>query len=1053
MSYIYKAFISYRHKPLDSSVAVKVQRAVEHYKVPKDLRYLTGGPKLGKVFRDEDELPLSSSLTDSIIYALDNSEFLIVVCSPDLPLSKWCEQEIRYFLSTHDRDHVLTVLAAGSSDESFSPLLLHEYDEDGNITADTEPLAANISADTPRKRWSLFAKEKYRILASLIGCAFDDLYRREQRYRRRRAAAFASAVTAIAVSFIGVLINRNAVIRKNYEQALRNQSVYLASESERLLSEGDRLSAIALAVEALPSEEGERPLVSRAEYALAKSVNAYTANWYTERRSNYSINNALKHPGGVQSFMLSDSGMLVSLTRDNSVTAWNTENSSRSWTVGASDYRDVSLVDILPDDTVVIIDQGYVCFLDGADGSVRYKLEGPGGSRFSAMTAAVASKDHSRLAVSDTSGIAVIDTASMEELCRIECEPNTTVTALSFSDDGHMIAAGYHHEGYSLRFEGIRVYDTESGSAVAELDSFSADEFYHATALFTEEDKLCVSYDPYRVDISGTMGSISVMFFEKSDHYLSLYDISSGEKMWEVSSEYYSSNSGGKTLYTGSLGDAPVFVDACSNFVNIVDAGTGKEITHAEYPSTVAHAAVYDGAVQVITVDGGFGGLNAGGKQWSLVRSFVGSIKSVIRDGSDYWIVQEGSDSILHCRYTSSDPSWTVIKDGFLDDETRSGFRGYWHMLSGDSLVVGSYSWDELLIYDPDKKEFVYRSVPGDSSGSVSGLSYKMLRYSDGSVSMLKSSSEGAPELWNISVTSDDREVYISEEDGLEFCDVIGDAAPDEWYGIVRMPNEGNEYEYYFASFDYEFNLTDKVLIRESSHAYTGKFWDGNGSVYVSFSDTDKVFAIDLEAFTVSECSGDFGEALASVGYMEFESRIAFDAASGITAVNAGSKTVLFDKNMKPISEIGDGSFEIISVSFVKNGRYLLALCKDNQIRRYDLKTGLLLSRCDVDHDCSGISPGSVSWVSTDSDFTIMMLKDECAFVINEDDWDISAKVPGCTAYLPSDDMFVLLPSNIAECEIGGFKRHTTESLIAYAREILGDWKLSEAQKMRYGID
>ena len=235
MSYTYKAFISYRHKTLDSSVAVKVQRTIERYRVPKDLRDLTGGKKIGRVFRDEDELPLSSSLSDSIVRALDDSEFLIVICTPDLPLSRWCEQEIRHFLSAHDRDHVITVLASGSSDESFSPLLLHTYDEEGNITGDIEPLAANIVADTEIRRWKLFAKEKFRILAALIGCAFDELYQREQRYRRRRVLAFGSVAAAVVLSFMGVLLNRNAVIKKNYEQALRNQSLYLASESQRLL--------------------------------------------------------------------------------------------------------------------------------------------------------------------------------------------------------------------------------------------------------------------------------------------------------------------------------------------------------------------------------------------------------------------------------------------------------------------------------------------------------------------------------------------------------------------------------------------------------------------------------------------------------------------------------------------------------------------------------------------------------------------------------------------------------------------------------------------------
>ena len=88
----YIAFISYRHMPLDSSVAKRIQRSIERYAVPKEFRGRTGGKRLGRVFRDEDELPASANLSESITHALDHAQYLIVICTPDLPQSHWCEE-------------------------------------------------------------------------------------------------------------------------------------------------------------------------------------------------------------------------------------------------------------------------------------------------------------------------------------------------------------------------------------------------------------------------------------------------------------------------------------------------------------------------------------------------------------------------------------------------------------------------------------------------------------------------------------------------------------------------------------------------------------------------------------------------------------------------------------------------------------------------------------------------------------------------------------------------------------------------------------------------
>ena len=229
----YIAFISYRHLPLDKEAAERVQKKIENYTIPKEFREEFGGKKFGHAFRDEDELPTSASLTDSIYYALDHSKFLVVICTPGLPQSKWCEAEIKYFLKTHDRDHVLAVLVDGQPEESFSPYLLHEFDENGNILADYEPLAANIAGPNHTINKKALNKEMVRLYASFLGCPFDSLWQREKRARTNRLLSIAGLAIAILCVFLGVVLNRNARIEE--------QNVLIAAQNTELQS---RLSSV-----------------------------------------------------------------------------------------------------------------------------------------------------------------------------------------------------------------------------------------------------------------------------------------------------------------------------------------------------------------------------------------------------------------------------------------------------------------------------------------------------------------------------------------------------------------------------------------------------------------------------------------------------------------------------------------------------------------------------------------------------------------------------------------------------------------------------------------
>src|SRR4051812_4538804 len=84
--YQYAAFISYRHAPLDRAWAKRLHAALETYRVPPRLCAAHGLPaRIGRVFRDGEELSASSDLSRSIEAALLQSRYLIVVCSPRTP--------------------------------------------------------------------------------------------------------------------------------------------------------------------------------------------------------------------------------------------------------------------------------------------------------------------------------------------------------------------------------------------------------------------------------------------------------------------------------------------------------------------------------------------------------------------------------------------------------------------------------------------------------------------------------------------------------------------------------------------------------------------------------------------------------------------------------------------------------------------------------------------------------------------------------------------------------------------------------------------------------
>lgn len=295
----YAAFISYRHLPRDAEVACEVQRAIEEYRLPQHVarakapaettshtngmstetaasnndahsrqKRRPGRPtKLGKCFRDEDELAASHSLPDSIREALAASRTLIVICSPETQESPWVRREIEMFEQLHGRERIICVLAAGSPEESIPPIPKTRMTPDANgilREMPAEPLAADLRPEAKAKRKA----ELLRIIAAVAGCSYDDLRQRE-RARKRKRIALSSAAAALAIVAIGVFAFQ---FHQTSEAALIAESKSLAAQALDQYANGEHLQAIETALQALPSSESDtsRPLVPEAQAALEK---------------------------------------------------------------------------------------------------------------------------------------------------------------------------------------------------------------------------------------------------------------------------------------------------------------------------------------------------------------------------------------------------------------------------------------------------------------------------------------------------------------------------------------------------------------------------------------------------------------------------------------------------------------------------------------------------------------------------------------------------------------------------------------------------------------
>lgn len=227
----YVAFISYRHVEPDRDIAKWLHSALEGYRLPTAL--VAGGAslRLGRAFRDEEELAASSDLSQRIDAALQRADALIVICSPRVQTSRWVDAEVRRFTALGRSDRIFALLVEGEPADAFPPALL---------ALGREPLAADLRASLGESARDRRRTALLKLAAGLLGIEFDVLRRREEERRRRRLAWIAASAAALSTVLAGLSVFAGLQWQRAESELAISRAQHLAAQAQIALAESER---------------------------------------------------------------------------------------------------------------------------------------------------------------------------------------------------------------------------------------------------------------------------------------------------------------------------------------------------------------------------------------------------------------------------------------------------------------------------------------------------------------------------------------------------------------------------------------------------------------------------------------------------------------------------------------------------------------------------------------------------------------------------------------------------------------------------------------------
>ncbi len=1018
----YNAFISYKHAPLDSKVAEYVQKNLERFVVPEKIAKKTGRKRIERIFRDKDELPITSDLTDTISNALEKSEYLIVICSPNTKKSIWVQREIEFFLKTHSKSNILTVLAEGEPGEVIPEILLTRektfVDEDGNertVNENVEPLSCDFRMPFKQAR----KEELPRLAAPLLGCSYDELMNRSRQYRMRRLGLLFGLISSVAIAFGAYFATSQIKIKDNLMEARRNRAMYLANESEKMFKDEQRVKAIFLALEALPKVSGD-PLIPQVVRALTDATLSYRAPSGNDIESCWIYG----MPNNIMSFKLSEGSSRVGvLDSSNMIRVWDAEDHdvlfSKTFDENVYGYFFVG-----EDDLVVLTVLEVVSYdLDSGDENWSYDAERP----IKETSIGMAGND---LIFAVTNQIIKMDAENGDIIKSLDINtslPSEDVVYYRYypSPEGTRVAI---ETLYGFDSFCITIMDMETGEVIN--TPLMGDSYKDVG--WSGEDRLLVSYVLTKESYNMSGGDISLI--DNTDLTICCYDASDASEIWTSDSSYTDI-----CIESGFL-DLPetgTVLYYAGNIGIMYDINDGTKKNNYNLNDSIVHSSDRDdnGWPIFITEQGDFASPvpSYGDNALLFYEEFSDELARVVV-GAGVYAMKEDSREIIYYDVGIYDDNYVYTEDIVVANHNKC------YMDENVIAIINDNGVESISIdlVDPYENELIGTAVPEED---IYLSSTNILGTYDGTLYIACSDLNGISLLEvDIENATCKFEPFMDYDsyDACYYCSMNGD-------GIITCLSTKNNGDTSVTVYDLEGDSAESYDYPHETASPVGApvlegdlifVFDENGSFIVDTKEDEIIFP-DIpdgkEACTLS----------------------AYDPESGYFALSGTGYICLYNGEFELVEEIDVSYAPVLGIDFLtideSEGSMLLAVLGTGYLQRYDGATGEFLGRTEITHD---YADSKVTECEYDPEWNaVYITTDSVTDVFDVDYFYEIATIPRGIGHHAGTDRFYVLSLVDLSCQyLGYFEHYTLEEIEERAAEMLDGYEMAAEERSLYGI-
>lgn len=241
--YQYYAFVSYRSS--DEKWAKWVQQQIEAYRLPAVLQKKNPqAPKtrIRPLFRYHTDIQ-PNELKEELRSKLEQSKYLLVICSPRSAQSQWVGQEIENFVLMGRRDRIIPIIVDGrpySGDpatECFHPVIHKYFPHSDNIDEDHEILGVNLNEEGSGSKRMKRQRAIMQVVSRMLDVNYDQLWnRRRRQIIRQTVFSILSVILVIGLLIATWLLNRPQDIQMTLTPVgIQNTNLPAAYEAEVIL--------------------------------------------------------------------------------------------------------------------------------------------------------------------------------------------------------------------------------------------------------------------------------------------------------------------------------------------------------------------------------------------------------------------------------------------------------------------------------------------------------------------------------------------------------------------------------------------------------------------------------------------------------------------------------------------------------------------------------------------------------------------------------------------------------------------------------------------------